>query len=714
MTPKLPFRLGPYEVRAKMGEGGMAIVYLGRKVAEGPGPDLVAIKMIRDELARGPEFVTMFMDEAKLVERLRHPNVVRYFELGREGPHLYLAMELLLGQSLFGLWQACRARKVRLRYDHIAWICARVADGLHHAHDLADDQGRPLGIVHRDVNATNVIVTYDGEVKVIDFGLAKAAHRASKTAAGVVKGKVAYMSPEQAVGRPVDRRTDVFALGIMLWELGCDRRLFRSGDDADDVETLRRVDAAEVPDATKLVADFPPELWRIARKALARDPDRRYPTAAAIAGDLDAFVRGMGTGAGAPALAEVMIALFGEDRDRQKAWVAGASRPGVVAIQAGPVERSPWRRALSRMLRFFVLSLLVLAVLLPPRAGLASPPEGGGVVVLAVAPDARELDAGRLRVDVGQELGAQAIDADDPRAAGARGRIDVSIDRGASQLVVSYRGSAEPIERRVDLPADSGAIAREAVLLAGNLARDEASELVAQLRRPRSAQAPAPAMSPEDQAEVARDDRLRRVLAGYARRDRALRLGVSWSVIAASVATAGVGLYVNARQPGSEWGMPLFWASAAFAGAGVVSLAIPSDFESMSAYYDAHVPEGEPRPGYREEVEQRWRRRAEDERLRRLGALAAGIGLGLAYGAIDAFVLAKQPNADRTALVASGIAVAAAGIGLGVFVGTTRTTTESRLRAYEGEIGHPIEPSEVSLSVVPVPGGIAGGLGGSF
>ncbi len=328
-----------------------------------------------------------------------------------------------------------------------------------------------------------------------------------------------------------------------------------------------------------------------------------------MAADLDAFVRATGTGAGARALADVMSALFADDRDRQKAWVAGASQAGVAAMQAAPVERSPWRRALSRMRRFFVLSLLVVAALLPPRAGLAAPPEGGGVVVLAVAPDARELDPGRLRLDVGQELGAQAVDADDPRAAGARGRIDVSIDRGASQLVVSYRGSAEPIERRVDLPADSGAIAREAVLLAGNLARDEASELVAQLRRPRSVQEPAPAMSPEDQAEAARDDRLRRVLAGYARRDRALRLGVSWSVIAASVATAGVGLYVNARQPDSEWGMPLFWASAAIAGAGVVSLALPSYFESMSAYYDAHVPEGEPMPGYREEVEQRWRRR---------------------------------------------------------------------------------------------------------
>jgi serine/threonine protein kinase len=328
-----PLRLGPYELGAKLGEGGMAAVYLGRRAGEGPAPELVAIKMIREELARDAAFVTMFLDEAQIASRLRHPNVVRTYEHGREGLHVYLAMELLRGQSLWSVRDACRSRKVRLRYDMIAWICARAAEGLHHAHDLTDEEGRPLGIVHRDVNATNVFLTYDGEVKVIDFGLAKAAHRASRTAAGVVKGKVAYMSPEQAVGAPVDRRTDVFALGIMLWELGCDRRLFRH---ADEVETLRRVHAAEVPDPTRLVADFPPELWRIARTALARDPEARYPTAAAMARDLDAFVRAAGTGMAQATLAEVMGSLFPRDAPgpptsfRDEPGVPRRRRDGVV------------------------------------------------------------------------------------------------------------------------------------------------------------------------------------------------------------------------------------------------------------------------------------------------------------------------------------------------------------------------------------------------
>src|SRR5262249_9767193 len=156
---------------------------------------------------------------------------------------------------------------------------ARVAEGLHHAHELRGEDGAPTDLVHRDMNASNIFVTYDGHVKIIDFGLAKAIGRVSKTAAGVVKGKRAYMSPEQAVGRHLDRRTDVFALGTTLWELSVDRRLFKGSDDLD---TLKRVYAGIVPDPTELVADFPPGLWKVLRRALAREVNDRYPTALAL------------------------------------------------------------------------------------------------------------------------------------------------------------------------------------------------------------------------------------------------------------------------------------------------------------------------------------------------------------------------------------------------------------------------------------------------
>ena len=222
-------------------------------------------------------------------------------------------MELLFGQSLWSLWDACRARGVRLRYDMIAWIGARVAEGLHYAHELVDEHGAPLDIVHRDVNATNIFVTYDGEIKVIDFGLAKAANRASKTAAGVIKGKVAYMSPEQAVGAPIDRRTDVFALGTTLWELACDRRLFKHSD---DVETLRRVHAAEVPDATRIVDGFPPALWRVLERALARDKEQRYRDGRGVRARSrrDLARDGHRRERGPAAVAKVMRELFAEDR----------------------------------------------------------------------------------------------------------------------------------------------------------------------------------------------------------------------------------------------------------------------------------------------------------------------------------------------------------------------------------------------------------------
>ncbi len=326
-----PQRLGRYEVRAKIADGGMAAVYVARR----DDGEVVALKTIREEFARNQDFMTMLLDEAKIVSYLRHPNIVRYFELGNEGGHAFIAMELLFGQSLWSVWEACRSRGVRLRYDMIAWIGARVADALHYAHELrAGEPGheRPLGIVHRDVNATNIFVTYDGDIKVIDFGLAKAANRASKTAAGIIKGKVAYMSPEQAVGAPVDRRTDLFALGTTLWELACDRRLFKH---ADEVETLKRVHAAEVPDPTLLVDGFPQALWDVLRRALARDREDRYGSAAELARDLDAFA----AGAVEPrVVAEVMRELFAEDRARQLAWIAEASRPEGEGVPLAPLK----------------------------------------------------------------------------------------------------------------------------------------------------------------------------------------------------------------------------------------------------------------------------------------------------------------------------------------------------------------------------------------
>ena len=354
----VPQRLGRYQVLAKLGEGGMATVYLARRLGPGIAEDddpVVAVKVIKPELSHRPDFTAMFLDEIRVVASLRHPSIVRVLECGSEGGRLYYAMELVLGQSLWHTWEACRMRRSRLRYDLIAWIGARVAEGLHHAHEMRDEAGRSVGFVHRDVTPSNILVTYDGRIKIIDFGLAKAQHRLSKTGVGILKGKYAYMAPEQAQTSQVDRRTDVFALGVTLWEVSCDRRLFKRKD---DIETLIAVGAAQVPDPCGLVMGYPRPLWRVLRRAMRREPDKRYPTALDMARELDEVSTLEGRRVGPRELAAVMNALFAYEAERDSAWVADASlsdaapfsvpprngdaRPSARAIDA-PEE---WKRAL--------------------------------------------------------------------------------------------------------------------------------------------------------------------------------------------------------------------------------------------------------------------------------------------------------------------------------------------------------------------------------
>ena len=295
----------------------MATVYLAFKDEPSGRSGPFALKVIREELAQSSDFASMFADEAKVSAGMRHPNVVRVEESGVVDGRLFLAMEVLRGHSVWQIWQACRERGLRLRYDLAAWIFARAADGLHHAHEQRGPDGTSLDLVHRDVNQSNLFVTYDGDVKVIDFGLAKAANRVSQTAAGVVKGKLSYLAPEQVTGSKLDRRADVFALGVALWEVTVDRRLFKGRD---DIDTLLRVNECRVPDATAIVDDYPARLWAIVSKCLQKDPSDRYPTAQTLATDLDLFVRECGTGIGRDSVAEIMEVLFAKERERTEEW----------------------------------------------------------------------------------------------------------------------------------------------------------------------------------------------------------------------------------------------------------------------------------------------------------------------------------------------------------------------------------------------------------
>ena len=350
-------KLGRYEVLAKIGEGGMATVYLGRRmgpaIAEDDDP-FVAIKVIRDEYAGREDFVTMFLDEVKIVATLRHPSIVRLLEFGQEGNRLYCAIELVMGQSLWRVWDACKMRKSRLRYDWIAYVGARVAEGLHRAHEMKDASGNNIGFVHRDVSPSNVLISYDGRIKIIDFGTAKAEHRLSKTMAGVLKGKYAYMAPEQTQSSKIDRRADIFALGASLWELSCDRRLFKRKD---DVETLIAVSAAQVPDPCTLIAGYPRPLWRILRRSMRKEPEKRYPTGLEMARELDAFAASEGRKLGQNDVAAIMRALFAFEAEKDEALMTEAAesadaedlaqRTSVSRVSIAPaIAPEEWKRTL--------------------------------------------------------------------------------------------------------------------------------------------------------------------------------------------------------------------------------------------------------------------------------------------------------------------------------------------------------------------------------
>jgi serine/threonine protein kinase len=315
-----------YRPIAELGQGGMAQVFLA--LASGPAGfnKLVVIKQIREQFADDPEFLSMFLDEARLAARLNHPNVVQTNEVGGDGKRFYICMEYLEGQPLNRIMTRIGAAK-GLTLGMQLRIVVDALTGLHHAHELNDFDGRALEVVHRDATPHNIFVTYAGQVKVVDFGIAKALSSSSETRTGVLKGKVAYMAPEQAMGERVDRRADIFTVGMILWEVLAGKRLFKG---VPDVAVLQRIVNGSIPLPSTVNTEVRPELEAIAMKALAHNRDDRYATAADMAAALEAATDASGERGTVRDAGRLINEFFAGERAKIKSLVeAHANENGV-------------------------------------------------------------------------------------------------------------------------------------------------------------------------------------------------------------------------------------------------------------------------------------------------------------------------------------------------------------------------------------------------
>ena len=301
--------LGRYAVFGELATGGMATVHFGRMSSLGGFNRTVAIKRMRRDIARDPEFVAMFLDEARLTSRIEHPNVVATLDVVAEAGEVFLVMEYVRGESLQRLRRAAHSRREKVPVGVAVSIMGGALSGLHSAHDALGEDGVPLGIIHRDVSPQNILVGEDGVARITDFGIAKAESRLQVTHDGQMKGKLPYMAPEQlgGGGRRLDRRVDIFSASVVMWELLAGKGLFRADHPG---ETIAKVLSAPIPSLCALRPDVSQGLDRAIRKALSRDPDQRPPTAEAFAMELE---EGLGQGLASPRVVGAWVAGLAGD-----------------------------------------------------------------------------------------------------------------------------------------------------------------------------------------------------------------------------------------------------------------------------------------------------------------------------------------------------------------------------------------------------------------
>jgi eukaryotic-like serine/threonine-protein kinase len=308
-VPPQPIAFGKYTLLERISHGGMAEVFRAKTRGTAGFERIVAIKLLLPQVADDADFVTMLIDEAKIAGQLSHANIAQIFDLGQVEGRYYIVQEYVPGRDLRAICHHLDDRHTRMGVAQACHVVLKVCEALDYAHNKRDPAGQPLNLVHRDISPQNVIVSHEGEVKLIDFGIVKAEGRATKTLAGLVKGKFAYMSPEQIRGLPVDRRSDVFACGIIMHELLTGRPLFKRSS---EFETLQRARVGEIEPPSRYNPDVSPDLDRVVLRALARHVDDRYQSAIALRDDLWEVVRTSGYYQSRDQLAAWMLETFGE------------------------------------------------------------------------------------------------------------------------------------------------------------------------------------------------------------------------------------------------------------------------------------------------------------------------------------------------------------------------------------------------------------------
>src|SRR5687768_3879276 len=280
-------QFGPYQLVRQIAVGGMAEIHLAKTAGIAGFEKYVALKMIHPNFAEDEQFIQMLVDEAKIAVQLNHGNIAQTFDLGRVGDTFYITMEYVDGADLYKVLRRGSERDFEMPLDVCAFVAKEIASALDHAHRKRDHNGKSLGIVHRDVSPQNVLISYAGEIKLVDFGIAKATMKARQTAVGVIKGKYYYMSPEQAWGEPLDGRSDIFSAGIVLYEMLTGQMLYLEEDLHKLLDMARKANIA--PPST-LRKGIPPQLERIVMHALQKDKRNRYQNASDFAADLERFL----------------------------------------------------------------------------------------------------------------------------------------------------------------------------------------------------------------------------------------------------------------------------------------------------------------------------------------------------------------------------------------------------------------------------------------